>query len=87
MTFGSVDDRRNDGGATSGGVFETRGGLVGSVIRRRDGARTGASAGVEEGEECNGEATVANVLVGLPLVGILKPDASGETGLPAGILS
>jgi hypothetical protein len=82
-----VVERRNDGGATSGGVFETRGGLAGSVIRRRDGARIGASAGVEEGDECRGEATVANVLVGLSLVGMLKPDVRGETGLPVGIPS
>lgn len=86
LTFGSVVERRNDGGVTSDGVSETRG-LAGSVILRRDGARNGGSAGVDEGEECNSEANVVKVLIGLSLVGMLKPGASGETGLAVAIPS
>lgn len=71
----------------SGGVpvRELRDGLppAGSVIRRSDGARTGISVGVPEGEEWRGEATVAKVLVGLSVVGTLKPAVRGDTGLAA----
>lgn len=59
LTFGSVVERRNDGGDTSGG--DTSGGvpvremrfraLAGSVVRRSDGIRVGCSAGVEVGDE------------------------------------
>lgn len=91
LTFGSVVERRNGGGETSGGVpvSEPRDGLppAGSVIRRSEGARTGISTGVVEGDEWSGEATVARVLVGLPLVGKLKPVTRGDTGLAAAMPS
>lgn len=70
-------------------MSDARGGrpLAGSVIRRRDEARKGVSAGVDAGDECSGEATVAKVLVGLSLDGTLKPIDKGETGLAAFMLS
>lgn len=56
-------------------------------MRRRDGARRGVSEGIEDEDESSGEATVAKVLVGLSLGGMLKPIVRGETGLAALMLS
>jgi len=49
----------------------------------------GGPNGVFDGDEWSGEATVAEAeaLVGLPVVGILKPAVRGDTGLGAAIPS
>jgi hypothetical protein len=47
----------------------------------------GGPNGVFDGDEWSGEATVATALVGLPLVGMLKPAVRGDTGLGAAIPS
>lgn len=93
MAFGSVVERRIGGGAISGGVpvRESRGWRppAGSVVRRNDGTRMGGPNGVFDGDEWSGEATVAEAeaLVGLPVMGILKPAVRGDTGLGAAIPS
>lgn len=60
---------------------------AGSVVRRSEGTRTGLSAGTDAGDECSGAATVAKVLVGLSMGGMLKSMAWGEMGLTAFMLS
>ena len=91
MAFGSVVERRIGGGAINGGVpvRESRGWRppAGSVVRRNDGTRMGGPNGVFDGDEWSGEAAVAEALVGLPLVGMLKPAVRGDTGLGAAIPS
>lgn len=81
MAFGSVVERRIGGGAINGGVpvRDSRGWRppAGSVVRRNDGTRMGGPNGVFDGE----------ALVGLPLVGMLKPAVRGDTGLGAAIPS
>jgi len=55
--------------------------LVGSVTRRDVGGWKGVMADVEEdGGTTTDVPTVARELVGLPLLGMLKPRPSGELG-------
>jgi hypothetical protein len=82
LAAGSVVDLGNVGAVAVGGVPWVEAGLcrplAGSVVRRKVGGWKGVMAGVEMGGA--GVPTIAKELVGLSLVGTLKPRPRGEFG-------